>query len=534
MRLQVSCEDRLGLTRELLARLEEHAIDLRGIELDTSGFIYLHFPELGFEHLQQLLPGIRRIRGVLDVKTVAYMPSEREHHEVQALLKALPDLIFTMDLRGRIQHVNEAVLNILHLTLRDVVGLQLSSFIKGFAFTQWLGSGGARSETCKLSFAGEEYLADLLPISIPEEGASHASSLAGALVILKSARRVGHQFHLLQADNGLSLGQFTAQSPAMQALLHQARRQAIQDLPLLIQGEIGSGKEMLARACHHDSLRASGPFLTLNCAALPDEVAEHELFGSAPGAFGSEWPGKTGLLEQVSGGSFLLDEVAEMSPLLQRKLLRVLEDGRFHRVGQTEGVQVDVRIICTTRYNLAERVAQGRFLEELLFRLRVLELHLPPLRQRQQDILPLAQQFIGQICRELSRSRPRFARQMEEFMLAYPWPGNVRQLRNALYQALTLLDGEELTPADLRLPHIGMSTEPEVVPGFDGTLAEAVARFEKAMLERLYPDFPSSRQLAKRLGISHTAVANKLREYQIPKPGESVSGLTPPVDSAAE
>ena len=218
MRLQVSCEDRLGLTRELLARLEEHAIDLRGIELDTSGFIYLHFPELGFEHLQQLLPGIRRIRGVLDVKTVAYMPSEREHHEVQALLKALPDLIFTMDLRGRIQHVNEAVLNILHLTLRDVVGLQLSSFIKGFAFTQWLGSGGARSETCKLSFAGEEYLADLLPISIPEEGASHASSLAGALVILKSARRVGHQFHLLQADNGLSLGQFTAQSPAMQAL----------------------------------------------------------------------------------------------------------------------------------------------------------------------------------------------------------------------------------------------------------------------------------------------------------------------------
>ncbi len=525
MRLQVSCEDRLGLTRELLARLEEHAIDLRGIELDVSGFIYLHFPELGFERLQQLLPEIRRIRGVLDVKTVAFMPSEREHHEVQALLKALPDLIFTTDLRGRIQHVNEAVLNILHLNLHDVVGLQLSSFIKGFAFSQWLGNGSVASETCKLTFAGEEYLADLLPVTIPEAEAQQGMALAGALVILKSARRVGHQFSLLQAEQGYRLAQFTAQSPLMQALLHQARRVAIQDLPLLIQGEIGSGKEMLARACHHESLRANGPFLTLNCAALPDEVAEHELFGSAAGAFGAEWPGKTGLLEQVSGGTFLLDEVAQMSPLLQRKLLRVLEDGRFHRVGQTEEVRVDVRIICTTRYPLQERVAQGLFLEELLFRLRVLELHLPPLRQRRLDIVPLAQQFVGQICRELSRSRPRFSRHMEEFLLGYPWPGNVRQLRNALYQALTLLEGEEISPADLRLPHLESGSLPrsEVSRSegwFDGSLAEAVARFEKAMLEQLYPEFPSSRQLAKRLGLSHTAVANKLREYQIHKPGD--------------
>ena len=123
MRLQVSCEDRLGLTRELLARLEEHAIDLRGIELDVSGFIYLHFPELGFERLQQLMPEIRRIKGVLDVKTVPFMPSEREHHQVQALMKALPDLIFTIDVRGKISHVNDAVLNILRLDLKDVLGL---------------------------------------------------------------------------------------------------------------------------------------------------------------------------------------------------------------------------------------------------------------------------------------------------------------------------------------------------------------------------------------------------------------------------
>ena len=328
MRLQVSCEDRLGLTRELLMRLEEHAIDLRGIELDEAGgFIYLHFPDLGFERLQQLMPEIRRIRGILDVKTVPFMPSEREHHQLQTLMKALPDLIFTLDLRGRIRHANEAVLNILRLELKDVFGLQAGSFLKGFAFSHWLQEGARQRERCKLGFAGEDYLADILPVSVPRMPGlvdAETLALAGALVILKSARRGGHPFHPAQREDDSRFELFTAQSPAMQAMLHQARRLAMQDLPLLIQGETGSGKEMLARACHRGSLRAQGPLLALNCAALPDEVAE-------------------------------------MSPLLQSKLLRVLQDGRFHRVGQTEQVRVDVRILCLSRQSLEERVRQGLF-----------------------------------------------------------------------------------------------------------------------------------------------------------------------------
>lgn len=521
MRLQVSCEDRIGLTRELLTQLEEQAIDLRGIELDEAGgFIYLHFPEMGFERLQNLMPGIRRIRGILDVRTVPYMPSEREHQEVRALMKALPDLIFTVDNRGRLRQANEAVLNILRLQWRDVQGLPISSFLKGFAFLPWLTEGAPQAETCKLAFAGEEYLADILPVRIPDvEGVDASVSLAGALVVLKSARRVGHHYSLLQGAGEGRFEAFSALSSSMQALLHQARRMAGQDLPLLIQGETGSGKEMLARACHAGSLRSTGPLVTLNCAALPDEVAEHELFGSAPGAFGPEWPGKTGLLEQASGGSFLLDEVAEMSPLLQSKLLRVLQDGRFHRVGQTDEVRVDVRILSTSRQSLEARVRAGAFREDLFFRLSVLQLTMPPLRQRREDILPLTQLFVGRICDELQRSRPRFSRHFNEFLLAYAWGGNVRQLHNALYQALTLLERDQLEPADLRLPQLdtGMTVEEQ---WFEGSLSEASKRFERAMLERLYPLFPSSRQLAKRLGISHTAVANKLREYGLGRRSE--------------
>lgn len=518
MRLQVSCEDRLGMTRALLARLEDHAIDLRGIELDVSGFIYLYFPELGFERLQQLMPEIRRIPGVLDVRTVPYMPSEREHYEMQVLLKALPDLVFTLDGKGRIRQVNEAVLGILRLEPAQVVGLPISSFVKGFAVATWLQTGAGQPETCKLSFAGEDYLADLQPVIVPDPAnvKEPGPGPVGALLILKSARRGGLATPRRASVEESRLASFCAQSPVMQTLLHKARRLATQDQPLLIQGETGSGKEMLARACHHASLRAQGPLLSLNCAALPDEVVEHELFGSVPGAFGPDWPGKTGLLEQASGGSFLLDEVAEMSPLLQRKLLRVLQDGRFHRVGQTEEVNVDVRILCTTRQSLEERVRQGLFREELFFRLSVLRLDMPPLHQRELDIVPLAQQFIGEICGEFQRSRPRTARHFDDFLLAYPWPGNVRQLRNALYQALSLLEGEELEPADLRLPQLAHA-ETVSEQWFEGSLQQASRRFEKAMLERLYPLYPSSRQLAPRLGVSHTAVANKLREYGIGK-----------------
>ncbi len=197
MRLEVSCEDRLGLTRELLDRLVEHNIDLRGIEIDTSGIIYLNFPELEFRDFQHLMPEIRRIPGVYDVKTIPYMPSEREHHEIEALLKALPDLVFSLDSKGRVTQANQAALTTLALPPDEVRGVAISSLVKGFSFGRWLESGEIKPQTCKLSLGGEEYLGDLMPLFVAEEKGKQA--LAGAVVVLKSARRVGMHFSALHA-----------------------------------------------------------------------------------------------------------------------------------------------------------------------------------------------------------------------------------------------------------------------------------------------------------------------------------------------
>ncbi|MBP8268260.1 MAG: transcriptional regulator TyrR, partial [Aeromonas sp.] len=513
-RLEVSCEDRLGLTRELLDRLVEHNIDLRGIEIDTSGIIYLNFPELEFRDFQHLMPEIRRIPGVYDVKTIPYMPSEREHHEIEALLKALPDLVFSLDSKGRVTQANQAALTTLALPPDEVRGVAIASLVKGFSFGRWLESGEIKPQTCKLSLGGEEYLGDLMPLFVAEEKGRQA--LAGAVVVLKSARRVGMHFSALHAVEVGGFEHLQAESQKMKEVLAQAAKLAMQDAPLLIVGETGTGKELLARACHGASLRSSHPFMALNCAAMPDNVAESELFGYAPGAFGNNTEGKRGVLELASGGTLMLDEIGDMSPHLQTKFLRVLQDGVFRRVGDEQEVRVNVRFICTTQKQLLDLVHEGKFREDLYYRLNVLSLALPPLRERKADIMALAQQFVARFASELQRPKPRFTRNMAEYLTAYRWPGNVRQLRNCLYRAMTLLEGDELGPEHVDLP-VAADAMPLIDEWFEGGLDEAVKRFESRLLERLYPAFPSTRQLAKRLGVSHTAIANKLREYGIGK-----------------
>ncbi|HAU4928826.1 transcriptional regulator TyrR [Aeromonas hydrophila] len=514
MRLEVSCEDRLGLTRELLDRLVEHNIDLRGIEIDTSGIIYLNFPELEFRDFQHLMPEIRRIPGVYDVKTIPYMPSEREHHEIEALLKALPDLVFSLDAKGKVTQANQSALTTLALPVEEVRGAALGSLVKGFSFNRWLEASEIRPQTCKLSINGEEYLADLMPLFVAEEKGRQA--LAGAVVVLKSARRVGMHFSALHAVEVGGFEHLQAESQKMKQVLAQASKLAMQDAPLLIVGETGTGKELLARACHGASLRSSHPFMALNCAAMPDNVAESELFGYAPGAFGNNTEGKRGVLELASGGTLMLDEIGDMSPHLQTKFLRVLQDGVFRRVGDEQEVKVNVRFICTTQKQLLDLVHEGKFREDLYYRLNVLSLALPPLRERKADIMALAQQFVSRFASELQRPRPRFTRNMAEYLTAYRWPGNVRQLRNCLYRAMTLLEGDEIGPEHVDLP-VAADAMPLIDEWFEGGLDEAVKRFESRLLERLYPAFPSTRQLAKRLGVSHTAIANKLREYGINK-----------------
>lgn len=328
--------------------------------------------------------------------------------------------------------------------------------------------------------------------------------------------------NLIRKDvvNSQSFDIFIQNSLAMQKLIKQAKAFSLQSEPLLISGSTGSGKDLLALACHQYSQRGDQIFLGLNCAAMPDEVVESELYGHAPGAYPGAIDGKKGFFEQANGGSVLLDGIDEMSYRMQTKLIRFINDGSFRRVGDDNEVSVDVRIICATKVDLLSLVKQGKFREDLYYRLNVLPLSLPNLKDRREDIIELALYFINQFANKHGILAPDLTEEAKVVLLNYSWPGNVRELKNILYSALAQLNGKQITENDLILPKAAdnnLYLDNENIEG--KTLDEMTKHFEKQILQQLYQTYPSSRKLSKRLGISHTAVANKLREYGIRKEG---------------
>ena len=512
MRLEIVCQDRVGIAQKVLGIFVEHDINIKGIDAVTeTGQIFIHIPDLEFSELQTFMPQLRLTEGVIDVKTTPFMPSERERNELATLVKTFPDPFLSIDPKGNVRIVNDVATYIIGESLKDIVGQPVTQWLKGFNLSKWLESEEVLAQTRRLKFKDEDFVADMLPINVTDEDGNDV--LAGAVLILKSEARLGQQINAFKQNVDNNFAGIQAASSAMKKVIREAKRMALLDSSMLIVGETGTGKEILARACHAASDRAEHPFMTLNCASLPDDVAESELFGSGEKA-GEE--AKRGLFELANNGTIFLDEVGEMSAKLQIKLLRVIQDGSFRRVDDEQEIKVNVRFISSTNKDLLQMVSAGEFREDLYYRLNVLGLNIPPLRERRPDILPLAEYFISKAAQPQGRLSVSLSDDCRDFIEHYPWPGNVRQLENVLIRAVSLLDGEVIETDSLQLPaytreHGYLEQE------FEGTLDGAVKEFEADLLRKLYPAYPSTRQLAKKLGLSHTAIANKLREYGINK-----------------
>ncbi|KEA53653.1 transcriptional regulator [Mangrovibacter sp. MFB070] len=512
MRLEVFCEDRLGLTRELLDLLVLRGIDLRGIEIDPIGRIYLNFSTQAFDTFSSLMAEIRRIPGVSDVRTVPWMPTEREHRALSALLEALPEPVLSLDMKSKVEMANPACCALFGQDADKLRNHNAASLIPGFNFVRWLESRPVASHTEHVVINGQNFLMEITPVPVEAEETGETVP-GGAVVMLQSTIRMGRQLQNLNNHNVEAFSQVVAVSGAMRHVVELARKVAGLNAPLLIIGETGTGKDLFARACHMASPRAEKPYLALNCASIPEDAVESELFGHAAGAYANATEGKKGFFEQANGGSVLLDEIGEMSPRMQAKLLRFLNDGTFRRVGDEHEVHVDVRVICATQKNLVELVQKGAFREDLYYRLNVLTLNLPPLRDCPQDIMPLTELFVARFADEQGVPRPKLSSELNSVLSRYSWPGNVRQLKNAIYRALTQLEGYELRSQDVLLPDVDASVMPVGDDVMEGSLDDITRRFERAVLTQLYRNYPSTRKLARRLGVSHTAIANKLREY---------------------
>jgi len=305
-----------------------------------------------------------------------------------------------------------------------------------------------------------------------------------------------------------------AESSALREVFDLVRRAARSPSTVLVSGESGTGKELVARAVHYHSDRVGQPFLAVNCKAFAPGVLESELFGHEKGAFTGALHARPGIFERADGGTLFLDEVGECEPDCQAKLLRVLQERTFHRVGGSEERRTDVRVVAASNRNLREEVAAGTFREDLYFRLAVIPIHIPPLRERAEDVLPLARHFLHAWNERMQREVAGWSPEVEAYLLRHSWPGNVRELENALERGVVLARGDRIELDDLLVePDSGASTAP-------GDASEALQTFlDRAAEERIRSALADTGgvrvEAARRLGIDRTTLYRLMRKHAI-------------------
>jgi two-component system, NtrC family, response regulator AtoC len=303
-----------------------------------------------------------------------------------------------------------------------------------------------------------------------------------------------------------------SKSPSMQAVFDLARTAARSHSTILVLGESGTGKELLARAVHAESPRSQGPFITMSCAALTETLLESELFGHEKGAFTGAAARRKGKFEIAQGGTLFLDEIGDISPKLQLDLLRVLEDRKFFRVGGNEAVTVDARIIAATNRDLQKAVADGSFREDLFYRLNVIPIQLPPLRDRLEDLPLLVEHFLEQLGAEMNKRVDEVSSEAMATLMGHAWPGNVRELRNILERAVVVASGRVIEASDL-----GLRRAPEAAEGGLASLDEVEKHHVAHVLAETGGNIS---QAARTLGIDRATLYNKMRKYQLRKDGE--------------
>ena len=484
MQLAITTENRVGMSKAIMDVLAARQIDIRRVEIET-GKMYLQTQAVDAATESAIAADLMKIDGVKWVQSIPVMPAVERNLMLTSLLDAMPDPVLGINSKGQVIYRNR-----LARSLFGNNGQQPRRIAEVFAGEDWkekIDAAGSGEIPVKIETVNGPMLVEVRAYRDSD------GKVLGALLLFHQPERVLTRSHLMHSEDVEQFDQMVFASAAMQELVERAKRVAAIDAPVLLCGESGTGKSLLARACHHHSARKNRLFVELDCANTSDSQLLTQLFGA-----GAE---STGLLELAEGGTILLKAIDRCSLPLQKKIHQHLAQ-----------VNAPVRLMATTD-NLKSLTNNGAFLPELHYALDVMRLTVPPLRQRREDIEPLALHFLGQFREQLGKPGLKFSFAALNRISEYYWPGNVRQLKNTLHTATLLAENDVIQSSDFALDE---PIEPAV--DFDHiSLPEAVAEFEKKFLAHWYRKHQSTRQLAARLGVSHTTIAQKLNKYGINK-----------------
>lgn len=444
--------------------------------------------------------------------------------QLSVILNSAQEGIQMVDKNGIIQYVNEGFTRITGIPASQRIGTNVFDVSADGALAEVLKTG----KPCigKLNRAvgsNAQVISNALPVIVNGE-------MTGAVVVFQDISEVirltkelkrsttlidGLKDEIKKMNEGKgSFEDIICKSSAMKDVINMAKKAAREDSTILITGESGTGKELFANALHGESRRSAKPFIKVNCAAIPENLLESELFGYEAGAFTGAGKLKLGKFELANGGTIFLDEIGDMSHVLQAKLLRVIQEQEIERVGGIHPIKIDVRIISATNQNLLELIRRGRFREDLYFRLNVINIHIPPLRERKEDIVALAETYIKEFNRKFYKNVKGLTNKAQELLLSYQWPGNVRELKNIFERTILMAEGEWITE-DLLLPYFNQLKK----RGKDKTgilpLEEMECKMIKMALEEYGTSVKGKQNTANALKISLATLYNKIKKYGI-------------------
>ena len=454
--------------------------------------------------------------------------TEKQQLEVLTLVfDHIDNGALVVDPDGYITHFNKPYGRFLGLDPNQQIGKHVTDVVENSRMHIVAKTGKAEINASH-SIRGQKMLVQRIPIKengkviavfghVLFKNIKEVGELAHTLSELQSqVRRYQKELNSLRSTR-YSFDSIIGASREIEALIGEARKSATTNLSICISGESGTGKELFAQSIHSASQRRTGPFIRLNCAAIPRDLLESELFGYDRGAFtGAKSTGKPGKFELADKGTIFLDEIGDLPLDMQPKLLRVLEEKEFERLGGNRIIQADFRLISASNQNLSAKVEQGAFRADLFYRLNVVPLHLPPLRQRPADILPLARHLLRLAAEEDHHRATDFSQEAEIILLNHSWPGNVRELNNVIERTLATCDGETITPADL--PFYLHKPQADAASGEScSLLKEVVAKAEKtAIADALKMTGNNKAKAADILGIHRTLLYKKMQKYALP------------------
>lgn len=500
-------EDRPHLTYEALSVLHKYNVGL--IWMEVYAYVaYIKLMPVGDDVWANIKNELQSQNSWVSLEEIDLFPFEEKDTELKNVLDVIPYGVTLLSRKGDIRYINHFAAEKVFLSGgKDITGVNIRKYFDYDNLILSLNNNNIKRHMVRdrIKICNKMYQVDLQPIKNDE------SFVSGYLI---SFYDIDNSNIFNRFDNPITFDDIIAESNRMYEAINQGKLYSNSDSPVLITGESGTGKELFARAIHNESKRNLKPFIAINCAAIPDQLLESELFGYEPGTFtGGNKEGKAGIFEITNGGTVFLDEIGEMAPHLQAKLLRVLQEKKVRRVGSSKEISFDARLISATNKKIDEMVKNKEFRLDLLFRINIFNINIPPLRERKEDLPILFEYFARIHSNRYGKNIVGIHQSAMRKLISYNWPGNVREFQNVLERAVALSTTDKISEKDIYLNY-NIAPDSNIV---GNSLKECIENLEKMKIVESLKINKSIREAARSLEVTHTLLINRMKKYKIDK-----------------